>query len=50
MRQRDPLVLATQIYDELLAENGLKRSDVDYCATTGEGRERCTSTPAISTR
>lgn len=37
MRQRDPLVLATQIYDDLLAENGLKRSDVGYCATTGEG-------------
>ena len=37
VRQRDPLVLATQIYDELLAENGLKRSAVAYCATTGEG-------------
>ncbi len=37
VRQRDPLVLATQIYDDLLAENGLKRSDIAYCATTGEG-------------
>ncbi len=37
VRQRDPLVLATQAYDDLLAEIGLKRSDVAYCATTGEG-------------
>ncbi|MGA7326356.1 MAG: benzoyl-CoA reductase subunit D [Rhodomicrobium sp.] len=37
VRQRDPLLLATQIYDSLLTENGLKRSDVAYCATTGEG-------------
>ncbi len=37
VRQRDPLVLAAQVYDGLLAGNGLKRSDVGYCATTGEG-------------
>ncbi len=37
VRQRDPLVLAAQIYDELLAECGLTRDDVAYCATTGEG-------------
>lgn len=37
VRQRDPLVLAAQVYDGLLAENGLKRADVAYCATTGEG-------------
>jgi benzoyl-CoA reductase subunit D len=37
VRQRDPLVLATNVYDDLLAENGLKRGDVAYCATTGEG-------------
>src|SRR5208282_1587060 len=37
VRQRDPLVLAAQVYDGLLAGNGLKRSDVAYCATTGEG-------------
>ncbi len=37
VRQRDPLVLGTQVYDGLLAEHGLKRSDVAYCATTGEG-------------
>lgn len=37
VRQRDPLVLATQIYDDLLAECGLTRDDVAYCATTGEG-------------
>ncbi len=36
MRQRDPLALAAQLYDEVLAEAGLKRSDVGYCATTGE--------------
>ncbi|MDE2362390.1 MAG: benzoyl-CoA reductase subunit D [Hyphomicrobiales bacterium] len=37
LRQRDPLKLAAQIYDDALAEAGLKRGDVAYCATTGEG-------------
>jgi benzoyl-CoA reductase subunit D len=37
LRQRDPLKLAEQIYDDALAEAGLKRGDVAYCATTGEG-------------
>lgn len=37
IRQRDPLKLAEQAYDELLAENGLTRGDVTYCATTGDG-------------
>jgi benzoyl-CoA reductase subunit D len=37
MRQRDPMKLAEQIYDDVLAEAGLKRNDVGYCATTGEG-------------
>ncbi len=37
VRQRDPLALAAQIYDDVLAEAGLKRGDVAYCATTGEG-------------
>ena len=37
LRQRDPLKLAEQIYDDVLAEAGLKRGDVAYCATTGEG-------------
>ena len=37
MRQRDPMKLAEQIYDDVLAEAGLKRKDVVYCATTGEG-------------
>ena len=37
LRQRDPLKLATQMYDEVLDSIGLKRSDIAYCATTGEG-------------
>ena len=37
MRQRDPMKLAEQIYDDVLAEAGVKRGDVAYCATTGEG-------------
>ena len=37
VRQRDPLKLAAQIYDEVLADAGLTRADVAYCATTGEG-------------
>ncbi len=37
MRQRDPLALATKIYDDALSSAGLARGDVAYCATTGEG-------------
>ena len=37
VRQRDPLRLAGDIYDDLLKETGLARADVAYCATTGEG-------------
>ena len=37
LRQRDPLTLATEIYDEVLASAGLSRGDIAYCATTGEG-------------
>lgn len=37
MRQRDPMKLAEQIYEDVLAEAALKRKDVAYCATTGEG-------------
>ena len=37
MRQRDPMKLSEQIYDDVLAEAGVKRGDVAYCATTGEG-------------
>jgi benzoyl-CoA reductase subunit D len=37
VRQRDPLMLATQIYDDVLAEASLSRDDIAYCATTGEG-------------
>lgn len=37
MRQRDPMKLAEKIYDDVLVEAGLKRDDVAYCATTGEG-------------
>jgi len=37
VRQRDPLRLAGEIYDDVLKEAGLARGDVGYCATTGEG-------------
>lgn len=37
IRQRNPFQLAEQIYDELLEELKLNRSDVVYVATTGEG-------------
>jgi benzoyl-CoA reductase subunit D len=37
IRQRDPYALAAESYDRLLAEAGLGRGDVAYCATTGEG-------------
>ena len=37
IRRRDPLQLAEQSYDSLLAECALEREGVDYAATTGEG-------------
>ena len=37
VRQRDPFKLAEQTYDAVLEEAGLKRGDVAYVATTGEG-------------
>jgi benzoyl-CoA reductase subunit D len=37
VRQRDPLKLAAESYDQSLAVAGLKRDDIAYCATTGEG-------------
>ena len=37
VRQRDPLKLAGDLYDDLLKGAGLSRGDVAYCATTGEG-------------
>ncbi len=37
IRNRDPFELAGTAYDQALEDAGLTRSDVDYCATTGEG-------------
>ena len=37
IRQRDPFKLTKKTYDDLLAETGLGRDDIAYCATTGDG-------------
>ena len=37
IRRREPMDLAWQCYDELLAEASLTEDDIDYVATTGEG-------------
>lgn len=37
IRQRDPYKLAEEAYDAVLEEAGLKRPDVAYVATTGDG-------------
>jgi benzoyl-CoA reductase subunit D len=37
IRQRDPMELARVAFDHALADAGLRESDVDYVATTGEG-------------
>ena len=39
IRRRDPMELARQGYDEVLAEAGLEEEDVAYVATTGEGEK-----------
>jgi benzoyl-CoA reductase subunit D len=37
IRRRDPMELARQCYDEMLAEAGLGEDEIDYVSTTGEG-------------
>jgi benzoyl-CoA reductase subunit D len=37
IRRRDPMVLAQQKYENMLAELGLEPEQVDYVATTGDG-------------
>jgi benzoyl-CoA reductase subunit D len=37
IRRRDPMTLAQEGHDGVLADAGLTRDDVDYIATTGEG-------------
>jgi benzoyl-CoA reductase subunit D len=37
MRRRDPFELAQKGYDEVLEEAGLKKGDIEYIATTGDG-------------
>lgn len=37
IRSRDPMTLAQEGFDGVLADAGLSRDDVDYIATTGEG-------------
>ena len=37
IRRRDPMTLAQEGLDAMLADGGLAREDVDYIATTGEG-------------
>jgi benzoyl-CoA reductase subunit D len=37
IRRRDPMELARQGFEEVLAEKGLNEKDISYTATTGEG-------------
>jgi benzoyl-CoA reductase subunit D len=37
IRSRDPMTLARQGFDDVLADAGLAPEDIDYTATTGEG-------------
>jgi benzoyl-CoA reductase subunit D len=37
IRRRDPMAIATEVFDAALAEAGLGRDDLQYIATTGEG-------------
>ncbi len=37
IRQRDPMQLSRESFEQVLAEAGLEESDIDYIATTGEG-------------
>ncbi|MFQ5506656.1 MAG: BadF/BadG/BcrA/BcrD ATPase family protein, partial [Planctomycetota bacterium] len=37
IRRRDPAQVATQLFEKLLEEEGLRRDELAYVATTGEG-------------
>ncbi|MCV0426127.1 MAG: benzoyl-CoA reductase subunit D [Roseibium sp.] len=37
IRQRDPMQLSREAFDQALEDAGVKESDLDYVATTGEG-------------
>jgi benzoyl-CoA reductase subunit D len=37
IRQRDPMELAREAFDQTLKEAGVSEADIDYVATTGEG-------------
>jgi len=37
IRQRDPMELAREAFDEVMEDAGVKEADMDYVATTGEG-------------
>jgi benzoyl-CoA reductase subunit D len=37
IRRRDPVAVATGLFDQLIADAGLSRDDLTYVATTGEG-------------
>ncbi|MBT5793787.1 MAG: benzoyl-CoA reductase subunit D, partial [Deltaproteobacteria bacterium] len=37
LRKRDPMKLATEAYQSLLADAGLHENEIDYVATTGDG-------------
>lgn len=37
IRQRDPMQLAREAFEQTLEDAGVKESDLDYVATTGEG-------------
>lgn len=37
IRQRDPMELAREAFDQTLEDAGLSEADIDYVATTGEG-------------
>jgi benzoyl-CoA reductase subunit D len=37
IRRRDPMTLAREGFEAVLADAGLKEADIDYVATTGEG-------------
>jgi benzoyl-CoA reductase subunit D len=44
IRTHDPFTLTRNMYEALLAEHGLRGTDIDYCATTGEGESITYST------
>ena len=49
LRRRDPVAVVEEVFGQVLETAGVRRDELDYVATTGEGEDRPLRAPATST-